>query len=639
MAITGKIVFLGTCAFLLSLACPLQAFVNNQNAANVLGEQNFTDNFPDTTQTSIKGAMSIVYTEDFGRKLVFVSETQNARVLIYDITAGITNGMAASYVLGEADFTSTTGGTLNTSFVSYGLAYDKINHRLFASDAGNNRVLIFDLSGGLSSSINGMSASYVLGQTDFTSRSTGGTGACLGAPAFAGTSYSLDMPTGLGYDSVNQHLFVSDNCNFRVLVFDVSLPTLTTCAPTPDPMLIKPGCSAINVLGQPNFQFIMLGGDSYRGVWWAGQMEFDPIHNWLFIADQINNRVTVFDGSPANLAACGHGGGSPACKPLYVLGQPDLIASMSWPIEQHSMGGPNGVTLDLARQRLFVADTNNGRILQFNLKGGISNGMNASAVLGQSDFQSRIIHAVNSQNSIYPMHLSYDSGSNKLFAVDAANRILVFDENDLAGTSPACSGSSAGNPKICGTITAAESTTTALPNIPVDLLDFQGKLLATHKTDSSGMYQFDNLSLNATYYVTPVMGRTESAAPSQYAIPQLQSIGGLANMQIRGVPSALNIATNAPGSSILISAANYTGTNAPSLNPKSSASKGFYSATSQWNGKATVQVPPGNYYVTCWVAQQQGSQINYVRTPASGSNGPFSISPNAGSSATCSNGG
>src|SRR5947207_127987 len=74
----------------------------------------------------------------------------------------------ATYVLGQNDFTSVTSGkTQNTMKFPANLAYDSDNARLFVGDVTNNRVLVFNVAPG--SVANRMNASNVLGQTDFTS--------------------------------------------------------------------------------------------------------------------------------------------------------------------------------------------------------------------------------------------------------------------------------------------------------------------------------------------------------------------------------------------------------------------------------------------------------------------------------------
>ncbi|MCH2278297.1 MAG: hypothetical protein MK358_05410, partial [Vicinamibacterales bacterium] len=79
---------------------------------------------------------------------LFVSDGSNNRILIFDISPDrIATGMDASIVLGQKDFTSQEAG-LNARRLSRpgSLAFSPTGERLFVSDSGNNRVLVFDVA-------------------------------------------------------------------------------------------------------------------------------------------------------------------------------------------------------------------------------------------------------------------------------------------------------------------------------------------------------------------------------------------------------------------------------------------------------------------------------------------------------------
>ena len=77
--------------------------------------------------------------------------------------------MPASYELGEPDFNTTncdSGGVTATDLCyPVGVSYDSIDNDLFVSDANNERVLVYQLSG----ISNGTAASFVIGQDNFVS--------------------------------------------------------------------------------------------------------------------------------------------------------------------------------------------------------------------------------------------------------------------------------------------------------------------------------------------------------------------------------------------------------------------------------------------------------------------------------------
>src|SRR5690606_16345457 len=98
-----------------------------------------------------------------------------------------TNGENAANVLGQSNFTNNTSGTASQSVMSLptDVTLDSANSLLFVADADNNRVLVYDVS----SISDGMNASNVLGQSNFTSRGA------------ATTQAGMDSPEGVAYDS------------------------------------------------------------------------------------------------------------------------------------------------------------------------------------------------------------------------------------------------------------------------------------------------------------------------------------------------------------------------------------------------------------------------------------------------------
>jgi hypothetical protein len=133
------------------------------------------------------------------------------RILRFDISTRITNGQSAVSVLGQANFSSNSYScNQNTTGYITGLAIDK-NGTLYASDALNNRIMVFK---NCESKGNGANADFVLGQPNFTTQIQGT------------TASKFDGPRGLSLDSDNGKLFVSDRSNSRILEFtsNQSLP-------------------------------------------------------------------------------------------------------------------------------------------------------------------------------------------------------------------------------------------------------------------------------------------------------------------------------------------------------------------------------------------------------------------------------
>jgi hypothetical protein len=206
--------------------------VNGMNASCVLGQANFTAEIATTTQSGLGAAENEsfggIFIEETNERL-FVSDRENSRVLVYDMSGVISNGMNASYVLGQPDFTTGTAGAVFTptqnGFTNVGsgdapvrdFSYDYDNNLLFASDSNSARIMVFDLSSGIT---NNMNASYVLGQNDFTSIGN--------AAALVGESQNnFYGPFRLDFVSSTEKLYVADTQAHRVMIFDLT-PTVAS---------------------------------------------------------------------------------------------------------------------------------------------------------------------------------------------------------------------------------------------------------------------------------------------------------------------------------------------------------------------------------------------------------------------------
>jgi hypothetical protein len=179
--------------------------------------------------------------------LLYVADIQNNRVLVYQLNgANRQTSLNATYVLGQPNMLSSTQATTQSGMDSpRAIAVDTANQRVFVVEYDNNRVLVYDTSGGIT---NGMNASYVLGQADFTSNGQG-----AGQTGFT-------TPRGVGYDPVNELVFVADTGNHRVLVYDArdsGSPDRTLCGTTTNG--IANGMNASCVFGQPDFATTSFG--------------------------------------------------------------------------------------------------------------------------------------------------------------------------------------------------------------------------------------------------------------------------------------------------------------------------------------------------------------------------------------------
>ena len=247
------------------------------------------------------------------------------------------SGMNASLVIGQTDFTSATSGTTQSTFNAPFLPrIDGATGDLCIVDSANNRVLIFEPPFST-----GMNASTVIGQTTFTS-ATPGT-----------TQNTLDTPQSCRFDNLGD-MWIADGNNSRVLEFS---PPFTN------------GLNASVVIGQSNFTSAT-PGTTQNTLNVPTDATFDPEGN-LYVDDTNNNRVLIFDPPFSN-----------GMNASLVIGQSDFTTATA-NLTQAGLKFPLSIVIDLSGA-LQVADSSNNRVTIFDPP--FSNGMNASVVLGQPDF-------------------------------------------------------------------------------------------------------------------------------------------------------------------------------------------------------------------------------------------------------------
>lgn len=354
------------------------------NASYVLGQPDFVTATQNATQDGLGQTTGIAYDPD--REYLFVSDSSHNRVLVYDLSDGITNGENAINVLGQANFTASAFGTTqNTLNSPLGLEYDTSTGYLYVADYGNGRVMVFDVN----TITNGENAIYVLGEDDFTT-----------------TDASVDQDNLTSPQDVslkNNLLYVADYLLNRILVFDISS--------------ITNGEDAIYVLGQEDFTsftpaITQDGINSPVGV-------YVDNNDRLFISEAV--RVLIFDVSSIT-------NGEDA---IYVLGQEDFTGQES-DIDQDTMGGTYTLTLDEDNQILYVVDFLGNRILLFDVN-TITNGEDAVSLLGQNDFTSSDTGTTQSLFTFPFGPHDYDESQKRFFVADYANyRVLVFEFIEIA---------------------------------------------------------------------------------------------------------------------------------------------------------------------------------------------------------------
>ncbi len=199
--------------------------------------------------------------------------------------------------------------------------------------------------------VTNQNANVVIGHQVFTS------GVPNDIPANSNTAY---LPVAVNYDGT--YLFVCDNTNNRILIYN-GIPGSNNA-------------SANAVIGQPDFISIQPN----QGSATPGANTLDDPNDvfsngtTLFVADTANNRILIYSPIPtANNASA-----------QFVIGQ-STFNSATTATSSTGLDTPEGVCA--SGTTLVVADTNNNRVLLFNIS-PISDGQAAAVVLGANNFTS-----------------------------------------------------------------------------------------------------------------------------------------------------------------------------------------------------------------------------------------------------------
>jgi len=368
----------------ISLATPAYAFFapsNGQPATLVLGQPDFTSKAAQTNQIRMRGPSDVAVDPKSGK--VFVADAFNNRVLRFADVAALSNGAAAEAVLGQPDFTSSTPQATQSGMNQpFGLEVDA-SGRLWVADTNNSRVLRFDNAAGKA---NGANADGVLGQPNFTSN------VCIASRS--GMCYPADVTV-----DASGRLWESDGAN-RVLRFDNAVAKAN-------------GANADGELGQPDFTS-SAGNLTQSGMADPHGVAVDASGR-LWVAENDDNRVVRYD----NAAAKANGANADG-----VLGQPDFTSDAQ-NVTQNGMDRPTHVALDTSG-RVYVSDALNDRVLVFNAAASLTNGANASSVLGQTNFISNTGGTSTSSFS-QPEGIFYDPAAKVLWVADLANnRALMY---------------------------------------------------------------------------------------------------------------------------------------------------------------------------------------------------------------------
>lgn len=155
-----------------------------------------------------------------------------------------------------------------------------------------------------------------------------------------------------------------------------------------------------------------------------------------------------------------------------VLGQDDFVSSVEGSGESNRFDGPWGVAIDPVSGKVFVADNGANRVLRFASYAALTDGADAEAVFGQSDF-GQVDAALSAVGMNAPQGVTCDADG-RLWVSDTGNaRVLRFDDAANLGSGAAADGV-LGQPDF---VTATVTTSASGMRIPRGLaVDADGNL-------------------------------------------------------------------------------------------------------------------------------------------------------------------
>lgn len=318
-------------------------------AANfVLGQTNATSNSPNRGGAPTLGSMNGPTGVSASGARLAVADRNNHRVLLWNQTPTAT-GQAANLVLGQASPTggAANAGGLSAATLSSPTAVTTDGTRLAVADTGNNRVLLYRSW----PTTSGQAADLILGQSSPTTNFANG--------ALASAT-RLRAPTAVA--RAGNLLLVVDRDAHRVLLW----PTLPRSA-SEQPAVVLGQSDLNSAAADSGGSVSAYGFDNPHGVASDGTI--------LAVSDVFNHRVLIWKSIPTQNR-------QPAD---VVLGQASLGSGAI------NSGGPTSglhapTAVFVAGNRLYVADTDNNRVLIWKNVAALVNGQQADIVLGQADF-------------------------------------------------------------------------------------------------------------------------------------------------------------------------------------------------------------------------------------------------------------
>lgn len=256
-------------------------------------------------------------------------------------------GQTAEFPLFQSNWTSGTanrgngtGGAVLANGIDSAYSHsvyldpkDGYKLKYFVADRDNHRIMIFNTL----PTNNAAAADVVIGQANLT---TGGATAANAGGAISASGFNQPLHVSVSGSGI---LFVTDLLNNRVLVYN-RIP-------------VTNGATADYAIGQPGFT---TGTANNGSVPLAARLNNPAaavvIEGKLFIADQANNRIIVFNTPPTSNGASAD----------YVIGQSNLSSTAvgtNYVTQNNYLDSPYDILAYAGR--LYVADGGNHRVLVY----------------------------------------------------------------------------------------------------------------------------------------------------------------------------------------------------------------------------------------------------------------------------------
>jgi len=220
------------------------------------------------------------------------------------------------------------------------------------------------------------------------------------------TDTSLAKPDRCAWDEVNKRLFINDNDNIRIVTVNCAHGFYNNMPFEHE--LLQPG------FGPAIFPTT---ASASNGLF-LGQLYYWPARQWLISVQLAFNRALIFDLSTGIVNGM---------NARYVLGQADFVSSNPNRINDIAAPGnnglymPNNVAVDEARNIIWIAEWGNNRVVGKNVSAGIVNGAAWDYVIGQGGSFTTQAAALSQSGFNFPGGLTFNKKTNKLNICDELN--------------------------------------------------------------------------------------------------------------------------------------------------------------------------------------------------------------------------